>query len=117
MPLSPASSAFHVPSTSPATEVDVARLVTTMSGNFPLRVEAEVTVGPVYDPAGFAEDPHVKGRGVLVEVEDPEHGPVPMHAPFPRLSRTPARIRRLAPSLGQDEADIAAELDRTEIPR
>ncbi|WP_083469236.1 CaiB/BaiF CoA transferase family protein [Methylobacterium variabile] len=72
--------------------------------------QAEVTVGPVYDPAGFALDPHVQGRGVLVEVEDPELGPVPMHAPFPRLSRTPGRIRRLAPTLGQDEAAIAAEL-------
>ena len=65
-----------------------------------------VTVGPVYDPAGFAEDPHVRARGVLVEVDDPELGPVPMHAPFPRLSRTPGRIRRQAPKLGQDEADI-----------
>ncbi|RVU15477.1 CaiB/BaiF CoA transferase family protein [Methylobacterium oryzihabitans] len=72
--------------------------------------KAEVTVGPVYDPAGFAEDPHVRGRGVLVEVDDPEVGPVPMHAPFPRLSRTPARIRRLAPSLGQDEEAVRAEI-------
>lgn len=72
--------------------------------------KAEVTVGPVYDPAGFARDPHVQGRGVLVEVEDPEVGAIPMHAPFPRLSRTPARIRRVAPALGQDEGDIAAEL-------
>ena len=61
------------------------------------------SASPVYDPAGFALDPHVQGRGVLVEVEDPELGPVPMHAPFPRLSRTPGRIRRLAPTLGQDE--------------
>ncbi|GJD53475.1 Succinyl-CoA--L-malate CoA-transferase beta subunit [Methylobacterium crusticola] len=70
----------------------------------------EVTVGPVYDPAGFADDPHVRGRGVLVDVDDPEVGPLPMHAPFPRLSLTPGRIRRLAPALGQDEAAIRGAL-------
>ncbi len=78
--------------------------------------KAEVTVGPVYDPAGFALDPHVRGRGVLVEVEDPDHGAIPMHAPFPRLSRTPGRIRRPAPTLGQDEAEIDAECARESVP-
>lgn len=78
--------------------------------------KAEVTVGPVYDPAGFALDAHVQGRGVLVDVEDPDHGPIPMHAPFPRLSRTPGRIRRPAPTLGQDEAEIDAEFAREITP-
>lgn len=72
--------------------------------------KARVTVGPVYDPAGFAGDPHVIGRGVLVEIDDPEVGLIPMHAPFPRLSRTPGRIRTLAPALGQDEADVRGEI-------
>jgi crotonobetainyl-CoA:carnitine CoA-transferase CaiB-like acyl-CoA transferase len=78
--------------------------------NLAFFAQKEVTIGPVYDPAGFADDVHVKGRGVLVDVEDPEVGPLPMHAPFPRLSLTPARIRWLAPSLGQDENDIYDEL-------
>ncbi len=67
---------------------------------------AEVTVGPVYEPEGFAADPHVRARGVLVETEIPGLGTVPMHAPVPRLSATPGRIRTRAPALGQDEADI-----------
>jgi formyl-CoA transferase len=71
---------------------------------------AEVTVGPVYDPAGFAADAHVQGRGVLVDAEVPGLGRVPMHAPVPRLSATPGSIRSPAPALGQDEADILAEL-------
>lgn len=70
---------------------------------------AEVTVGPVYDPAGFATDPHVQGRGVLVEVDDPECGRIPMHAPVPRLSATPGAIRRPAPRLGEHEAEVLAE--------
>lgn len=71
---------------------------------------AHVTAGPVYDPAGFAADPHVRGRGVLVEAPDADTGTLPMHAPFPRLSRTPGAIRRQAPALGQDEADILGPL-------
>ncbi len=71
---------------------------------------AHVTVGPVHDPAGFAADPHVRERGVLVEAPDDDAGTLPMHAPFPRLSRTPGAIRRQAPALGQDEADILGPL-------
>lgn len=69
-----------------------------------------MTVGPVYEPATFAADDHVRARGVLVEIDDPDTGPIPMHAPFPRLSATPGAIRRTAPGLGQDEADILREL-------
>ena len=68
--------------------------------------EAEVTVGPVHDAAGFAADPHVQGRGVLVDMPDAELGTVRMHAVVPRLSRTPGRLRRAAPDLGADEADV-----------
>ena len=71
---------------------------------------AHVTVGPVYDLAGFAADPHVRERGVLVEAPDADAGTLPMHAPFPRLSRTPGAIRRQAPALGQDEAEILGSL-------
>lgn len=59
---------------------------------------------------GFAADPHVRERGVLVEAPDAETGTLPMHAPFPRLSRTPGAIRRQAPALGQDKADILGPL-------
>ncbi len=84
----------------------------TLADNLAFFEREHVTVGPVYDPAGFAQDPHVQARGVLVDWDDPDLGLVPMHAPFPRLSRTPASIRRTAPALGQDEADVLAELAR-----
>ncbi|HEX8785170.1 MAG TPA: CoA transferase, partial [Telluria sp.] len=71
---------------------------------------AEVTVGPVYDASGFETDPHVQGRGVLVEMEDAELGSIPMHAVIPRLSGTPGVLRRPAPALGQDEEAILASL-------
>jgi crotonobetainyl-CoA:carnitine CoA-transferase CaiB-like acyl-CoA transferase len=71
---------------------------------------AETTVGPVYDAAGFERDPHVQGRGVLVEMEDEDLGSLPMHNPVPRLSGTPAALRRPAPKLGQDEDEILGGL-------
>lgn len=73
----------------------------TQAENLAFFEQAQVTVGPVYDPAGFAADPHVQGRGVLVPVEVEGIGTVPMHAPVPRLSRTPGAIRRPAPRLDE----------------
>ena len=72
--------------------------------------EQGVTVGPVYDAAGFEKDPHVRERGVLVEYPDAEMGTVPMHAVVPRLSKTPGGIRMRAPELGEHEAEILGPL-------
>ena len=71
---------------------------------------AEVTVGPVYDARGFEADPHVQGRGVLVEMADADLGSLPMHAVVPRLSETPGALRRPAPALGEHEQEILAAL-------
>jgi len=82
----------------------------TLAENLRFFEAAETTVGPVYDAAGFEADPHVRGRGVLVEMEDKELGSVPMHAVVPRLSRTPGALRRPAPELGEHEAEIRSRL-------
>jgi len=82
----------------------------TLAENLRFFEAAETTVGPVYDAAGFECDPHVLGRGVLVEMEDKELGSVPMHAVVPRLSRTPGALRRPAPELGEHEAEIRGPL-------
>ena len=73
--------------------------------------EARVTVGPVYDVSQFQEDPHVLERGILVDVEDAEIGVLRMAAPVPRLSRTPAALRKSAPSLGENQAEILGPLE------
>ena len=67
----------------------------------------DVTVGPVLSVDQLMTDPHVLQREVLVDVPDAELGSVTMHNVFPRLSRTPGRIRSPAPRLGehQDLAD------------
>lgn len=63
----------------------------------------QVTVGPVLNVDQLVQDRHVRERQVLLEVPDPELGTVTMHNVFPRLSRTPGRIRSTAPKLGQDQ--------------
>ena len=82
----------------------------TLAENLAFFEAAETTVGPVYDARGFEADPHVRGRGVGVEMEDAELGSIPMHAVVPRLSATPGALRRPAPALGEHEAEIIAGL-------
>ncbi len=64
----------------------------------------EVTVGQIMNVDQLMRDPHVTGRQVLVEVPDTEFGSIMMHNVFPRLSRTPGRIRSTAPKVGQDQS-------------
>ena len=82
----------------------------TLAENLAFFEAAEATVGPVYDASGFENDPHVRGRGVLVEMEDAALGSIPMHAVMPRLSRTPGALRRPAPEIGEHETEILAGL-------
>jgi crotonobetainyl-CoA:carnitine CoA-transferase CaiB-like acyl-CoA transferase len=70
---------------------------------------ADVTVGPVYTIADAVEDRHFRERQVLVEVEDPDLGSLPMHNIVPRLSATPGRWRRPAPTLGEHTDAVLQE--------
>lgn len=67
-----------------------------------------ITAAPIYDAAQIAEDPHFKEREIVVEVEDPEMGSVPMHNVTPRLSDTPGGFRIPAPTIGQHNAELLA---------
>jgi crotonobetainyl-CoA:carnitine CoA-transferase CaiB-like acyl-CoA transferase len=71
---------------------------------------AEVTAAPVYDIDQFMADPHVRARGILVDLPDDDMGAIPMHAVVPRLSDTPGEIRTPAPSLGEHNAHILGAL-------
>lgn len=63
----------------------------------------ECTVGPVLSVDQLLQDPHIQQRQALVTVSDAELGSLPMHNVFPRLSRTPGRIRTPAPQLGEHQ--------------
>jgi crotonobetainyl-CoA:carnitine CoA-transferase CaiB-like acyl-CoA transferase len=71
--------------------------------------EAHVTAGPVYTIADAMADAHFREREIIVEVEDPEIGGLPMHNIVPRLSRTPGVLRRPAPRLGEHTDAVLAE--------
>jgi crotonobetainyl-CoA:carnitine CoA-transferase CaiB-like acyl-CoA transferase len=74
---------------------------------------ADVTVGPVCSVAELIDHPYVRGREVLLDMEDPELGSVPMPNIVPRLSRTPGAFRRPAPRVGEHTAEVLAEWGRT----
>lgn len=77
-----------------------------------------MTAGPVRDASQLIDDPYVIERHCLVEVDDAELGPLPMHDIVPRLSRTPGVFARPAPALGEHNAELLkplvgeAEFDR-----
>lgn len=74
---------------------------------------AGATVGPVYDIADIAQDPHFAEREIIVEVEDDAQGSLPQHNVFPRLSETAGGFRRPAPGIGQHTDQILAEIGMT----
>ena len=78
----------------------------TLAENIAFFEEAGVTAGPVYDIAQFLDDAHVQARGIVVDAPDEEMGETPMHAPVPRLSRTPGVLRAPAPAIGQHNDEI-----------
>ena len=84
----------------------------TQDENLELFEASGVTVGPVCSVADLVNHPYIKGREVIVELEDQSMGSVPMHNIVPRLSRSPGGFRRPAPALGEHTAEILAELDK-----
>jgi crotonobetainyl-CoA:carnitine CoA-transferase CaiB-like acyl-CoA transferase len=68
--------------------------------------QADIPMTASYNVADLFADPHVAERGVLVDVEDPELGPLRMQGVVPRLSETPGRVRHPAPMLGQHNAAV-----------
>jgi crotonobetainyl-CoA:carnitine CoA-transferase CaiB-like acyl-CoA transferase len=69
-----------------------------------------VPVAPVYQIDQMLEDPHVKARGIIQEMEHPTAGKVRTPG-FPvKLSRSPASIRRPAPVIGEHNEEILTKL-------
>jgi crotonobetainyl-CoA:carnitine CoA-transferase CaiB-like acyl-CoA transferase len=67
---------------------------------------AGVTVGPICNPIDLKDHEFIHGRAVVEHYPDDEHGSLPLHTPFPRLSETPGTIRSQAPDIGQHNDEI-----------
>lgn len=75
-----------------------------------LLLEAGVPAGPIRDYAYVLdEDPHVRARGMVQEIDHPVEGKVRVLGSPVRLSGTPARIRRHPPLLGEHTAEVLGE--------
>lgn len=87
-----------------------------------LLVEAEVPVAAVYTIADIFEDQHYRAREMLMRIPHPKLGEVTMTGVVPKLSRTPGRIVKAGPGVGEDTRGVLthelgmsdAEIDRLE---
>ena len=66
---------------------------------------AEAAIAPVYSMHDLMADPHVRARGVFVDVDG-----VVMQGPVARLSRTPGEVRFVGRALGADTDAVLGEL-------
>jgi len=63
-------------------------------------------VGPVYDAAQIAEDPHYLERQDILEIDDPELGKTRMVGVAPKFSKTPGMVEHAGPRLGEHNKHI-----------
>ena len=63
---------------------------------------AQVPVGRVYTAKDIAGDPHYHARGMIEHITTADGLALDVPGVVPKLSLTPGRIARLAPTLGQD---------------
>jgi crotonobetainyl-CoA:carnitine CoA-transferase CaiB-like acyl-CoA transferase len=61
---------------------------------------------PVLRPTDLFEDAQLQHRGFFVTLDHPVMGPTPYDGPVTQFSRTPARLRRPGPLLGQHSDEI-----------
>ncbi len=72
--------------------------------------EAGAAVAPVYSAKDLVEDPQVRHREMLVEVEDPDLGTLLQHNLLYRMSASPGAIRSTGREHGADTDAVLAEL-------
>ena len=63
-------------------------------------------VAPVYSSKDIVEDTHIRETKMLIEVEDPDLGPVLQHNVMWKMSESPGRIRFTGREPGADTDDI-----------
>ncbi len=80
-------------------------------------VRRRLSVAAMHNPAEFIQHPHAIERGIFAEVEHPVVGRYRAMGPPAHYSRTPWRIRRPAPLLGQHTQDVLKEWSGTGAAR
>jgi crotonobetainyl-CoA:carnitine CoA-transferase CaiB-like acyl-CoA transferase len=67
-------------------------------------------VAPVQDYADLAEDPQMIANDYVVTVDDSVHGKVRVPGIPVKLSKTPGKVTKLAPELGQHTEEVLQEV-------
>jgi len=74
---------------------------------------AQVPAGRLYTAKDIAEDPHYRARGMVQRVTSADGLSLDVPGIVPKLSATPGRITRRAPTLGEDTQAVLRELGIT----
>lgn len=70
---------------------------------------ADVPCGRVATVADVAENPQLRHRGQIVDIDDPHSGTVTMQGVTIKMSGTPLTIRRHMPAVGEHDDEILSE--------
>ncbi len=71
--------------------------------------QADIPACPVNSIEALMQDPHLTAVGLFEQAEHPTEGPLTI-ARFPvKFSRSPANVRRLAPNLGEHNAELLGD--------
>ncbi|MGT2509701.1 CaiB/BaiF CoA transferase family protein [Cupriavidus basilensis] len=68
--------------------------------------EACIPAGKIYDVSDIVEDPHYQARDMLLDGQLSDGTPATLPGIVPKLSGTPGKVRRRAPTLGQDTDEV-----------
>lgn len=71
---------------------------------------AEIMCGPVNNIAQVVEDPHIREREMVIEVEHPRAGKLKVTGTPMKFSRTPSKIERACPDLGEQTTEVLSNL-------
>ena len=66
-------------------------------------------IAPVNDLEDFLADAQVRDSGIVIELDHPGAGPVPVLRSAPRFSETPSNVRRKPPRLGEHSREVLTE--------
>jgi len=72
-------------------------------------IPAGGVVGPVYDAAQIMNDPHYQAREDIIDIDDPELGPIKMLGIVPKFSETPGAVEHAGPTIGEHNQKIYGE--------
>jgi crotonobetainyl-CoA:carnitine CoA-transferase CaiB-like acyl-CoA transferase len=81
---------------------------------FDILAKSDIAVSKVLSFAELADDPQIKHRDMIVELDHPALGKVKQAGIPVKLSATPGKIRKFAPKRGEDAASILMEIGYSE---